>query len=259
MPGPTKPGFSYNNSVIFEYPPNSFVQQSAANQPVANQAVSNHLGPAQNYSASQESVITTTGSYVPTMVPSFTSCTTQPFAVYSGPFYTGFSPCMHTSYISSQGTSPNNVAVPAPLYSSGSPPYLSPDPAQHESFKQRPRNVYQVDGNFDVMSPPNSIDSAASLNENLYQVDGNFDNISPPNSIDSAVSLEELYSFFESTMMNRQIILGDEEEKVMENHGQSHQEEAVKELGNCERDQIKQEILDDSKEIMIEKIVSNSF
>lgn len=86
-----------------------------------------------------------------------------------------------------------------------------------------------------------------SLHEdNIYQVDGNFDNISPPNSIESAVSLEELYSYFESQVLK----------KPVGTLNQSLGEEVKKELEIVDPVSIKKEVVEDEEERMIERIVS---
>ena len=83
----------------------------------------------------------------------------------------------------------------------------------------------------------------------MYQIDGNFDTISPPNSIESVPSLEDLYSFFETSVLSKP---AEEEVAGLGNLNQSLREDVKMEL-DC---QIKQELLEESEEIMIEKIVS---
>ncbi|KAL5248926.1 hypothetical protein ACHWQZ_G017951 [Mnemiopsis leidyi] len=228
LPSTTKPGLVYNNTVIFEYPGRTFLQ------PPDQPSLAPNPVPARTFPANPP-VMSTSSVLGPTLVSTFTTSSSYP--AYSGHHYSGMSPCMYSTYIpgrldSTISTSPCYSAVQA---TSPPSPYHSPN--QQFEYKNSHNNVYQIDGNFDHVSPPNSIESTASLEENFFQVDGNFDSISPPNSIDSAVPLEELYSFFKSRV------------PIKVEEGYLNQTIEVKTEPFSEPKKMKQEVLEQSREI----------
>ena len=244
VPSTTKPGLIYNNTVIFEYPTRTFLPPPPSDQPTPG--LNQIQGPSRTFTANTP-VMSTSRTLTQTLVPSFTTSTTQLYPAYTGPLYTSMSPCMYSTYVPEQLDSINSgVVSTSPCYSAApatSPPSPYHSPNQQFEYKPTQDSVYQIDGNFEQVSPPNSIESTASLDENFYQVDGNFDNISPPNSIDSAVPLEELYSFFKSQV------------PIKVEEGYLEQTIGVKTESFTETKKVKQEVMEHSREI--EKIVSD--